>query len=66
MTKNRNKKSSRHVTHRNTNIIYFSLNIHMKNKYINNNPFLKKKMKIVMGGKYLEIKKIKNVKKKLL
>lgn len=38
----------------------------MKNKYIFNNPFLKKKMKIVMGGKYLEIKKIKNVKKKLL
>lgn len=65
MTKNRNKKSSRHVTHRNTNIIYFSLNIHMKNKYINNNPFLKKKMKIVMGENILK-KKIKNVKKKLL
>lgn len=54
MTKNRNKKSSRHVTHRNTNIIYFSLNIHMKNKYINNNPFLKKKMKIVMGENILK------------
>lgn len=56
MTKNRNKKSSRHVTHRNTNIIYFSLNIHMKNKYINNNPFLKKKMKIVMGENILKKK----------
>lgn len=65
MTKNRNKKSCRHVTHRNTNMIYFSLNIHMKNKYINNNPFLKKKMKIVMGENILK-KKIKNVKKKLL
>lgn len=54
MTKNRNKKFSRHVTHRNTNIIYFSLNIHMKNKYINNNPFLKKKMKIVMGENILK------------